>query len=238
MSKVNTIIINTFFGAGDLIFIQSIANRLVKQGYKVLWPVTSAYAPLAKHFPNVTMVDKAFVNIDYNRTDTYEINGCRVLPLRFADSICKVPYTSCMKAKYILMGQEWETWKDDCIIERDYESENKLYSEVLGLKEGDKYNLISEQFTTGGARRGVIPLPNNGLRNVYMSIIDGFTAIDWLNVLINATELFVISSSNIYLFELFEMKAERINLYVRRPNEQNHDNYSYLLTKDNYILHG
>lgn len=237
MEKINTIIINTFFGAGDIIFVQSIANRFVKQGYKVLWPVTSTYAPLAKHFPNVTMVDKVLVNIDYTRTDIYEFNGCRVIPLRFSDSICKVPYTDCMKSKYIFMGQKWETWKDDCIIERDYESENKLYSEVLGLKEGDKYNLISEQFTTGGARRGNIPAPNNGLRNVYMNIIDGFTAIDWLKTLQNATEIFAISSSNIYLFELFEMKAEKINLYVRRPNEQNHDNYSYLLTKDNYVLH-
>lgn len=238
MSKVNTIVLVQEWGMGDLIYCQSIANDFVKKGYKVIWPVKDIYAPAAKHFPKITMIDRSLMSHDSNRKDEYEINGCRFIPLRFTDSICNVPYTDCMKSKFQYFGKDWETWKDDCIIERDYESENKLYSEVLGLKEGEKYNLISEQFTTGGARRGVIPLPNNGLRDVYMSIIDGFTAIDWLKVLINATELFVISSSNIYLFELFEMKAERINLYIRRPNEQNHDNYSYLLTKDNYILHG
>jgi len=237
MSKINTIIINTYFGAGDIFFIQSIANRFVKQGYNVLWPVMNIYAPLAKHFPNVTMVDKALVNIDYSRTDVYEINGCRVIPLRFSDSICKVPYTSCMLSKYLLMGQEWGTWKDDCIIERDYGNENKLFEEVLGLKWGEKYNLISEQFTTGGARNTGIETPNNGLKNVYMKFIDGYTAIDWLTVMQNATEIFAIASSNIYLFELFEMKAERINLFIRRPIENNHDNYSYILTKPNYILH-
>ena len=198
----------------------SIANRLVKQGYKVLWPVTSAYAPLAKHFPNVTMVDKAFVNIDYNRTDTYEINGCRVLPLRFADSICNVPYTDCMKSKYIFMGQEWETWKDDCIIERDYESEWRLLNH-FNIHFTDKFNLISEQFQTGGTRQWEIPKEDydNGLRNIRMSFIEGATLIDWLSIMQMATNIFAVASSNIYLFELFKMKA-KIHLYVRRPTNR------------------
>ncbi len=230
MGKISTIIIN-------ILFVQSIANRFVKEGYKVLWPVMDIYAPLAKHFPNVTMVDKALVNIDYSRTDFYEFNGCRVLPLRFADSLTKVPYTLCMAAKYLLMGQEWETWKDDCEIVRDTKNEDFLYYETLGLKDGEKYNLISEQFSTGGLRKVEIQSPDNGLRNVYMNFIPTFTAIDWLKVMQNATEIFAISSSCIYLFELFPMKAERINLFIRRPQEQNHNNYSYILTKDKYILH-
>lgn len=236
MGKINTIIINTYFGAGDIFFIQSIANRFVKQGYKVLWPVMNIYAPLAKHFPNVTMVDKHLVNIDYTRNDVYEFNGCRVIPLRFSDSICKVPYTDCMKSKYILMGQEWETWKDDCIIERDWENEKKLYNEVLGLQDGEKYNLISDMFQTGGTRSILITPPDNGLKDVYMRFIEGYTIIDWLTVMQQAETIHAVSSACIYLFELFPPKAI-VNLYIRRPNEQNHDNYSYLLTKDKYILH-
>ena len=235
MEKVNTIIINTFFGAGDILFVQSIANRFVKQGYKVLWPVTSVYEPLAKHFPNVTMVDKSFVNIDYNRTDAYELNGCRVIPLRFADSICKVPYTSCMMSKYLLMGQDWQTWKDDCVIVRDMPAENRLI-ELLGLNDGEPYNLISEQFTTGGARNIFITPPNNGYKNVYMKFIEGYTLIDWVTVMQNAATIHAVASSNIYVFELFPPNAI-VNLYIRRPQENNHDNYSYLLTKERYILH-
>jgi len=64
-SNYNTIIINQFFGCGDIIFIQSIANDFVDEGYNVIIPVEDIYASLSKHFPNVTVLDKRFVAIDY-----------------------------------------------------------------------------------------------------------------------------------------------------------------------------
>lgn len=233
---MNTVIINQFFGAGDIIFCQGIAAEFVRQGKKVIWPVQDIYAPLAKHFPDVTMVDKKLINIDYTRNDEYEINGTRVIPLRFSDSLCCVPYTDCMKSKYILMGMDWQKWKDSCYIKRDWVNERKLFWNVLGLKRGDKYNLISDQFTTGGVRSLPIPEVGNGLRDIRMQFIEGFTLIDWLSVIQNATTIHAVASSNIYLFELYHLAAQSVTLYVRRPNEQNHDNYSYLLKKD-YILH-
>jgi len=235
-NKTPTVIINQFFGAGDIIFCQSIANRLVEDGYKVLWPVTDIYAPLAKHFPNITMIDKKLLNIDYMRRDEYEYNGCLVIPLRFSDSIMQVPYLDCMKSKYMLMGQDWEEWKENCIIKRDYDAECELFFDVLGLKVGEKYNLISEQFGTGGTRTTSI-MVDNGLRNVDMKFIEGYTLIDWLKVMEHATNIHVVSSSNIYLFELFPTIQGEINIYIRKPIEQNHDLYKYLLTSHNYILH-
>lgn len=235
--KIDTIIINQYFGCGDLIFCQSIARDFVCAGYKVLWPVTGCYAPLAKHFPDIVMVDKALVNIDYTRTDEYEFNGCKVIPLRFTDSLCKVPYTQCMQSKYLYFNKDWQTWKDNCRIRRDYANERKLYSEVLGLAVGEKYNLISEQFGTAGLRTAGVDIPDNGLKNVHMKFIDGFTLIDWMMVIENAHEIFAVSSSNIYLFELYPLKAKKINLYIRKPIELNHDNYAYLLQSHNYILH-
>ncbi len=237
MSKINTIVLIQEWGAGDIIFCQSIANHFVKQGYKVLWPVKDIYAPLAKHFPNITMVDKNLVNIDSTRNDEYEYNGCKVIPLRFTDSLCKVHYTDCMKSKYQYFGMDWINWKDDCNIQRDVKNEMKLFEEVLGLEFGEKYNLISEQFSTGGARKTEIQSPDNGLKNIYMRFLEGFTIIDWLYTMQQAANLYMIASSNIYLTELFHMKAETINLYIRRPIEQNHNNYSYILSKDKYILH-
>jgi len=232
------IIINQPFGAGDVIFCQSIAKEFVRKGHNVIWPVMPIYAPLAKHFPQITMIDKTLINIDYNRNDEYEYNGVNVIPLRFSDSICKVPYTQCMQSKYLLMDMDWREWKRDCDIKRDIVNEFKLFKE-LGLdKLTGGYNLISEQFQTGGTRSFEIPKQDydNGLPNIKMSFKEGFTLIDWLTVWENATNIFSVASSNIYLFELFSITCP-IHLYVRRPNEQNHNNYSYLLTKDNYILH-
>lgn len=233
---MNTIIINQFFGAGDIIFCQTIVNRLrVQYNAKILWPVQDVYAPLAKHFPNITMVDKALVSIDYSRRDEYEFNGTKVIPLRFTDSICNVPYTDCMKSKYGYFGWKWEDWKSHHGICRDGVKESQLMNE-LGLNDGVPYNLISDMFQTGGTRTISITPPDNGFKNVYMKFIEGYTIIDWLTVMQQAETIHAVSSANIYLFELFPPKAI-MNLYIRRPNEQNHDNYSYLLTKDKYILH-
>lgn len=233
---INTILMLQSFGCGDIIFENSIANDFVDEGYKVIWPVDAVYAPLAKHFPNITMIDKQFVNVDWNRKDDYVINGTRVIPMRFADHILKVPYTQCMSSKYTLLGKDWTKWKDNCKIVRFWEREVSLYYGILGLEECEKYNLISEVWGTGGNRKNPIVV-DNGLKNVYARFIEGFTLIDWLMVFENATNIHAVSSSNIYLFELYEMKAEEINLYIRKPIETNHDNYSYLLKRHKYVLH-
>jgi len=234
-SNYNTIIINQPFGMGDIVFIQSIANDFVDEGYKLIMPVEDIYASLNKHFPNVTIVDRNFIAIDYNNRNDYVLNGVRVIPMRFSDSICGVPYTACMKSKYFLLQKDWTKWKDNCKIVRDTNAENKLFYDVLKLNDGEPYNLISQQFTTGGARTLPITV-NNGLRNVELSFVNGFTHIDWLKVYQNATNIHAVSSSNIYLFELFDLSAKEVHLYIRRPHEKNHDNYKYILTK-NYILH-
>lgn len=235
MSKVNTIIINQQWGIGDVIFCQTIANRLKSYGANILWPVQDIYTPFAKHFPNITIVDKSLVNIDYSKNYEYEINGTKVIPLRFTDSLCNVPYTDCMKSKYSYFRWDWKDWKKEHGIVRDGIAESRLMN-YLGLNDGEPYNLISEQFTTGGARNVFITPPDNGYKNVYMKFIEGYTLIDWVTVMQNAATIHAVASSNIYVFELFPPNAI-VNLYIRRPQENNHDNYSYLLTKERYILH-
>jgi hypothetical protein len=231
----STIIINQPFGMGDYIFCNSIGNMFVDQGYNVIWPVESVYAPIAKHFKSIAIVDKALININYSLPMDFSTSGTRIIPLRFADSLCRVPYTDCMKSKYMYFGMDWKDWKSKCRITRDMPNEFKLFFDILGLKEGEQYNLISEQFTTGGLKSNPI-IVNNGLRNISMGFIPGFTLIDWLTVMQNATYIFAVASSNIYVFELFPMKAEKIHLYIRRPNEQNHKNYEYILEKPIYVL--
>lgn len=235
---IHTIILNQFCGCGDILFCISLARDFIKEGYKVIWPLESIYAPLAKHFPDIVMIDKFLVNIDYTRKYEYEYNGCKVIPLRFTDSLCKVPYTQCMASKFLYFGKNWEDWNKDYKIVRDIENEKRLYYEVLGLKDGEEYNLISNQFGKGGHLKNTLINVENGLKNVQVEFIPNFTLIDWMMVMENATEIHSISSSNIYLYENMELKAKSVNLYLRFPIERNHDNYSYLLKKHNYILHG
>jgi len=230
-----TIILNQFAGAGDIIFCNSIANNFIDQGYNVIWPVDAIYAPLAKHFTNIAMVDKALININYALPMDFNVSGTRIIPLRYSDFLCRVQYTDCMKSKYIFFDWNWQDWKKNTRITRFVEREVSLFQDVLSLKIGEKYNLICEQFTNGG--KNTLPIEvNNGLRNVKMEFVPGYTLIDWLMVMQNATTIHAVSSSNIYLFELYPMKADRIHLHIRRPYEQNHNNYSYILEKNNYVL--
>jgi hypothetical protein len=48
-----TIIINQFFGLGDIIFCMAIAEDYVNRGHKVIWPIESQFMGIQKHFPQV-----------------------------------------------------------------------------------------------------------------------------------------------------------------------------------------
>lgn len=223
------------FGLGDIIFCMSIANRWYSEGYHVVWGVEPIYLPIAKHFPRIVFVDKKLLNIDYDATYTKTIGNATIVPIRWSDMIQRVPYRYVMRAKYDMLNLDWRDWKKGFWCDRDHDAENKLYYDVLGLADGEEYNLISQQYQTGGRLTAPIPTPN-GRRNVEMKFIDGYTLFDWLKVMQKATQIHAVASSNVYLFELYEMAAKEIHLYPRIPVEPTHDNYQYLLTKK-YTYH-
>lgn len=230
-----TIIINQPFGAGDIIFCQSIANDFVNAGFNVIWPMKEVYVSLGKHFPNITVIDERLINVDLARREEFEANGARVIPLQYAANILKLQVNDCMKAKYKFLGKDWNDWKGNAQIKRDLTAQISLFNE-LGLEKGEPFNLISEYFGTGGERCGSIHV-DNGLKNVYMTFKDGYTVIDWSFIMEQATNIHAIASSNIYLFELLELEATEIHIYLRTGLEKNHNNYNYLLKSHKYILH-
>jgi len=233
----NNVIINQPFGVGDLLWGVSIAHNFVEQGKGVIWACDPWIAPMAKHFPRFTLIDRNLLSINVNDRNDVVKNGTRIIPLRFTDSLCQLPYTYCMKSKYIYVGLNWRDWKDKFHCIRDEAAEKKLYYEVCGLSDGEQYNFVCDLFASNGKYR--IPITedcDNGLRSVRLSVIPGYTLIDWLMVMERATNIYAVSSSNIYLFELFDMQADKIYLYVRRPLEQNHKNYDYILSKPQYVL--
>jgi len=230
----NSVILNQGAGLGDLIYIQSIAMDFIKRGVGCSIVATDIYMPIEKHFPHVTFIDKSNFPREYDDNQERIVNDVRIIPMRFSDSLCQVPYRDCMKSKYMLVGMDWTKWKDDCVIERDKEAEDRLFYDVLGLSDGEIYTVVSENYHTGGRKQRQIEVKAE--RIVKVEFIEGFTHIDWLKVYQNATEIHAVSSSNIYLFELFEIKCP-IHLYVRKPMEKNHANYEYLLMKSNYIFH-
>lgn len=216
------------FGIGDCIFSMSAIRKL---NDKIIWPVMSHYVDdLNRAYPDIFFIDSKLVNIDYNRKDQYNIIDLTVIPLAWQDS----PVKDCMKNKYQFFGFDWTQWKMHAYYHRDKLKEVALFKH-LGLEPGEEYNLISETFQCdfGGSKKIQV---NNGLKNVYVRQIPGYSLFDWSTVFEEATNIHVVSSSNIYIMELLKLKAKDIKIYRREPKEKDHSNYDYILTSHNYIL--
>lgn len=232
----NLIIINQFFGIGDVLFCIEIARKYIRAGHKVVWAIEPHYLNIAKHFPEINFMDKNLLDIDYSNRKQVDGDGYTIIPLRFSDSIMKVPYKDCMKSKYLMFNMDWKEWRKlENSWVRDSKSEDKLF-ELLGIKPNERYCVVNMQFTNGGGKSIHLPL-NRDMKTVEMSMIPGFSLLDWAKVLEYASEIHTVSTSIIYLLEMINSRATNIHIYKRKPIEKNHDNYSYILTnRHNYIL--
>lgn len=238
------ILINQFFGLGDVIFCQQIANHLIEEGHTITWPVLSHFVEgLARAYPNVTFVDYKKVNIDYDNRTEREENGYYVLPLRWNVELLNVPYTQCMSSKYDLMGLDWQDWRKGAMWQRDERREatlreimyRKIHSQNTDTQY--RYNLINDTFGSELKHKVKINV-NNGLPNIYMSAINGYSLFDLSLLIENATEIHTVSTSIIYILEMLDLKAPQIHLYNRPIAGQGFDNIDYILTKHKYIFHG
>lgn len=233
--KEKVVFLMQSFGLGDIIFCQEIANDFIRQGYKVLWGVEPQFVSIQKHFPKVTFIDKSLINVNYGLNTIHEQGNLIVYPLRFTDSLCKVPYKYCMKSKYLFFGKPWQKWrnvKNEMV--RDTEKEKDLFYNVLGLKNGEQYVLTSDTFKSNFSGKVSFVIETE-FKIIELKSIQGFSLIDWSMVIENATEIHAVSSAILYLLELLTLKTNEIHLY-RRHTENDFSFVEYIFTKD-YKLH-
>lgn len=216
------------FGLGDVIFSMSAIRKL---NDKIIWPVLSHYVDgCNRAYPDIFFIDSKLLNIDFNRKDQYNVVDLTIIPLAHQD----IPVQDAMMNKYRYFGFDWKEWKMHAYYQRDKLKEISLFNH-LGLQPDEEYNLISETFQCDFNGTKKIQL-NNGLKNIYVRQIPGYSLFDWSMIFERATNIHVVSSSNIYLLELLTLKAKEIKIYIRHPRERDHSNYDYILTSHNYIL--
>ncbi len=121
-------------------------------------------------------------------------------------------------------------WRD-VIITRNHVAEDKLFKH-LGLDSGEKYNLINEYFH--GKHSTLTINTNNSYKNVYMSMLKGYSLFDWIRTMQNAQSIHTFHTSLQYLMDLFNM-PEDLHIY-KRPNDELQESYDYLFNK-HYIYH-
>lgn len=223
-----------YFGLGDVIFLQT-AVRNIAGDDQIVWPVEVQFMEgLFRAYPDILFLNKDIVPIDYNRKDDYIVNNLRMIPFRWADQILRLPYTACMSSKYTMVGQDWKTWKDKAMWERDSIQENSLY-EFIGLKEGDEYTLINRFWGSQSQFCADIKQPEGTV--VEMCSLPGYSIFDWQKVIQNATHIHTASTSILYILEMLDLKAKEVHLYSRKPIEPHFDNVSYLFERHRYVLH-
>ena len=161
------------------------------------------------------------------------INGYKIIPIRFANTILKVPYKMCMRAKYDLYNIDWKTWRN-FTFKRNENSENKLI-EHLKIDISSPYHLINKRFRTNES--GNINIPNDpSMPVIEMEHIKGFSMFDWSKIIENAQRISTVGTSLNYLIELLELKTPYVTLYKRLPDETHYKNYDYILTKHKYMF--
>lgn len=231
--EVKSVVILQKHGLGDCIFAQGIAQHYMRGGYKVYWPVMQEYiATLKFAYPAINWIHDDW----YSRDDQvrWDLLHSLCAPLFHSNTFVGAPYKDVMRAKYDMYNLDWHTWRDHARWNRNIFKEREL-AEACGIYEGDRYNLISREFGSNPTKSVPIDV-NNGNKTVFIKQIEGFSLFDWAMLMQNATEIHFVESSNIYLLEMLELRAESINLYARLPDKNHHNDYSYILEKHKYNL--
>lgn len=238
---MKTVLILQCWGLGDNLFAQGIAQHFISHGYTVVWPVVERNVEaLRDAYPAIEWWDEKFVNPKvFNIKDKRPINldgrEMEVAPIRWAESILKLPYTACMSSKYLLYNLRWETWREHAMWKRNEGKEDELM-EYVGAHPDEPYTLLNTRFGTNAEHR--IKPPNAEMRTgkfIEMRDIPGYSLFDWTGVVLGASEIHTVSTSLLYMLEMLDIKVP-MHLYPRRPIETDFRNVEYIFTKP-YILH-
>lgn len=214
------------FGLGDVIFCQTLVHSF--KGYDIVWPVKDCFVDdLNRAYPDIKFISEKESPVNLKIKRDCNINGYRVIPIRWSDTIRRVPYHHVMRAKYDMYRIKWQSWKDRAMWVRDTKREDSLY-ELLGLN-GKPYTLVNTTF--GCDFKGKINIVATG-EIVNMRVIPGYSLFDWAKVIEEASEIHTVSTSLLYILDLLE--TSKVNIYIRKPNEVNHSNYSYIFTNQKF----
>jgi hypothetical protein len=226
-------IFNQYQGLGDILFCEPIARHLYGDGQnEIFWPINNEFMWLTDYIKYINFVPKSNNRIDYESLhlgltspDVYYI------PLRFANPIVRrlKPHDysdqyHTMLDKYRMLGLPEDMWKT-LKWERNLEKENRLYNLLV---KDENYILINSKWSDGN----VSIETDSTFQRINMDILDGFTLFDWAKIIENASEIHTVATSNLFLLETLDLKADKVHIYPRKPRENNFDGISEFVNKN------
>ena len=226
-------VINQFASHGDILFIEPICRRIWENtGEKPILPVRDHLMWFEHYIDSARFVPMSEFSLDY---DSMAMDNPDYLPLRFANQIVRklacddhTDYANMMPDKYLLSGLPVDLWKN-IRINRNPERENDLFK-ALNLSPKDQYILINENSQAG--KISIIPKRMATDKVIRMSVIEGFTLLDWLGIIEHARENHHVSTSTFFLMEF--LKVEMPVFMYPRPNNDGLQGISRLNSSFSY----
>ena len=221
-------------GLGDILFLQKLAYHIKNLGYEVYWPVVHELKWLGDYIP-----DFNFVSWDDDESpitgpplpDSCQFpckeNYIQDAPTSITDHLYFFQgfgnHQPIMAGKYDSISLDWGDWRDYVKFTRNKEKEDRLFYDVLGLKDGEEYVLVNRTFATRPHLMYHEAIPNSpeyyGCKVVEMSVMPGYTLFDWFKVFANARDIQMIETATNYFLESPELydiiSKKNLSLYHR-----------------------
>jgi hypothetical protein len=206
-------------GLGDILFLQKVCKMFINNGWKVIFPVIHEYEWLNDYIPNVDFIswrdkDKKLTHKDtlpddiyFPYKEFYNPNSENIIQENFVFLNFFKPHTGrIMEFKYKSINLDFNDWNEYLIFNRNYEKENKLYYDILGLKEDDEYIFINKNYQMRPEVLSFNKISSNSSdynnkKVIELKLIDGFTVFDWCKVIENASEIHMVETSLNYIME-------------------------------------
>ena len=248
-----TCLIQQEAGIGDIFFSQGICKQFENNGYQIIWPVARSILELTKYLktgPNVTFV---CTDDDFEHKDVFKLLYERkqiavskkndetilFLPLGYSSHMVE-PFTrQVMQAKYKICSLNYTSWKNSFDFNRNHEKENKLFYDVLGLKDDEDYCLVNEQYVTPPDihRKNLSRFYSTfgDTKFIHMKIYDEFSLFDWCKVFENMKSIITVDTSLMYILEKLNLKNKTNFLCVTRSPHTAEDITDLFSIKWRYI---
>ena len=139
-----------------------------------------------------------------------------------------------MSSKYSMLGLDYSDWKEYFKFERNFDKEDDLYYNVLGLKDDSEFVFINNLYNTDIRDSGLLSPENYDLPVVELKILEGFTLFDWCKVLERAKSVFTINTSINYLIDVLDTSYEKYVIIAH--SEQNKREIDYLFSTPHEMI--
>lgn len=216
-------------GLGDILFCQGIAEYFHNNGYKVIWPVVKELIDTVEYiktnaeffnrdeeYPMKKFFLEAYSSRQFLRTDNNDI----FIPIGYSSYMIFPFFRKIMQSKFSICNLNFREWKKDFNFNRNVEKENKLYYDVLGLKDNEDFILLNQTYSTQPTtiKKDLTQYKNTfgEFKIVEMSILDEFTLFDWCKVFENMKSIITVDTSLMYIIEKLELKNKTDFLCITR----------------------